>query len=503
MPRVKGIETTRRGGRRKRKRCSSPGALQTNEESLLCSTTRSSPLGVPASDTTPLTEDNDSNNISFLSPAHMANTHVDSTIITPSVRKDYSRRSASGVLSSVGMDHQTESIIMEHRKHQPDQAAIHAIQRKTAAELAQETDNIELQRVVLYDNHVSSPKSTKVESVQKLFEDCIKSRTGPLPEAIVAFIAAELVVLTTTHPGWILSQNGLEGIHFVHDNSGKWTLRYRSSAILESIPEDKCNKLLSFMIVETVALLLLGIGRNDECKIDLAMLKSHICDNWYIHQRLAWAAAFEALEHGHRDTAISMLDNNENFIKSAAFLDAMDGKTCSVQKGTHPLDMTPTKLGHGDCNTSISMLDSKDNFTNSAAFLDALDGKSYSVPKGAKPVDMTPTKLFGNQQEKYFDFSKKALEVELEKAKDLVKLYESVLLLPETADTLSCNSESSCEYTFVTRQNPARTSGESNLQKGSVVKEEMDTFATPQNPAKYGRLLITIDSSDDESECEV
>lgn len=491
------METTRRGGRRKRKRCSSPGALQTNEESLLCSSTaRSSPLGVP-SDTTQLTEDNDLNNISFLSPAHMANTHVDSTIITPSVRKDYSRRSASGVLSS---DHQTESIITEHQ-NQPDQAANHAMQRRTAAELVQETDNFELQSVVLYDtDHVSSPKSTKVESVQKLFEDCINSRTGPLPEAIVAFIAAEMVVLTSTHPGWTLSQNGLEGIHFVRDNSGKWTLRYRSSAILESMSEDKCNKTLSLMIVETVALLLLGIGRNDECKVDLGILKSHICDNRYIHQRLAWAAAFEALEHGHRDTAISMLDNNENFIKSAAFLDAMDGKRFSVPKETHPLDITPSKLGHGDCNTSISMLDSTDNFTNSTAFLDALDGKSYSVPKGAKPVDMTPTKLFANQ-EKYFDFSKKALEIELEKAKDLVKLYESALLLPETADTLSCNSESSGEYTFVTRQNPARTSGESNLQKGSV-KEEMDTFATPQNPAKYGRLLITIDS-DDESECDV
>jgi len=415
------------------------------------------------------------------------NTHEDSTIITPFVSKDCSRRSASGgvISSPAGMDRQTERTITENQ-NQPEQAAIHVIQRKTAAELVQETHNSDLQRVVLYDNHVSSP--SKVESVQKLFEDCIQSQTGPLPEAIVAFIAAEMIVLTTTHPGWILCQNGLEGIYFAHDNSGKWTLRYRSSVILESIPEDKCNKKLAFMIVETVALLLLGIGPNDECKIDLGMLKSHICDNRYILQGLAWAAAFGALEHGHRDTAISMLDNDENFIKSAAFLDAMDGMRCSFPKESQPLDTTPTKLGYGDCNKAISMLDNKEMFVNSAAFLDALEGKSKIVHKGAKPVDMTPTKLFGTAHEEDFDFSKKTLEAELERAQDLVKLYETVLLLPETATTsVSCNSE---------------TSGEFDLQKGSVVKQEMGTFATRQNPAKYGRLLITIDS-DDESECEV
>eukprot|EP00979_Chaetoceros_neogracilis_P016095 scaffold7034_cov257-Chaetoceros_neogracile.AAC.12 len=301
---------------------------------------------------------------------------------------------------------------------------VHIIQKKTIAELIKETDNSKLEAAAIPENRccpIGASIMTTMGSVQELLETRIRSGKGPLPETIVAFITSELVHLAITHPGWVLHRRDeLETVDICNCNCGKWSLRYGHNTILESVPEDECNHRLSAMIVEIAALLLLGIERNDECNINIAMLK-RIFDNRYISERLAWAAAFEALEQG-------------------------------------------------DCKTMLSLLGNANIATRAAPLLGALlGGQSYCVPtslnsKGSNPLDLvtmaTPTDLFQNAKAKVSDWSKELLAVELLKVKELVVLYESMLQAPR--------EENVRDSDFVENDADTMCSGESNFGKISA-----------------------------------
>lgn len=159
------------------------------------------------------------------------------------------------------------------------------------------------------------------KTLKQLVDDCTLYDKRPIPEAVVAFLASQLLQLAMKHPEWVLAnsdnlcvlylvrRNDFHGKNTTEMGTG-WGLRYSSEAVFQHVPHvHDYNHCLFTMIVDFVALLLLGISNKGiKDKDHNSILEDMICHNLYIGQKTLWYTAFQAVVNGDCNRAIGILD---------------------------------------------------------------------------------------------------------------------------------------------------------------------------------------------------
>jgi len=303
-----------------------------------------------------------------------------------------------------------------------------------------------------------------IVNLQDIFDKCVQSGAGPMPEAVVAFLATELLNLFRKHGGWVMDRADLNSLVLVKEqDQTAWSLKYRSSGVtLQNPSGDKYNTRLSSVMTNIVALLLMGIEIKDEGKDkdkdkDENMmyrdryLKDIVCSNLFLRQRPAWSASFSAMEQGQIDFAVIFLGDDANVDKAKRYFEGFAAARSMKDGFASPLPTTswqtspPTRIFHNDGIGNGS----------DGATMDHLNRLMCEKRMHMANTLTTPTNV-----------CKSVLDREAGVFDD--KKEENIV----DANVFACSN-------FI-----------SNHNKGS------SGVGTPKNPFKYGRIVITIDDSD-------